>query len=638
MIARSPYFNPSETRSSSGKSLFRTHFAALMLATALAPGAMTILPDAGGRFGIVAAQAQQSVSIDRIEIPFVLGAFVLTGVTATNSSLNKNEIESLLKGTDLKATAALLQRFNADSLAAKSIDLIVKQDGIDQKTTYDTVEAKNIKAGLVDLFTVRETRQSGRSTVEGKSELPYTMTTGKMSVEKFDIAGFFRLMTESDPTGKAPMKQLHGRYEIDFMQMVFGDAANVRIGKMSASGFSARLPRKPITELLALAKKADAAKDDKKAKDEIGLQILAQAIDLYSAVQIGDGQVDGITIKGKDKGQEINGSVGKIAFMGGKAPKGVVSDIDFKTSEGFFKLKSASIEGDFYGTMLIAFQQVMATAPKNSAGNPALEAELRQMVAEAAAKANATDVGYRFEGLDADLPPSKDGKSKERVKLSIAGFHGFVGKFVGYMPTKLDISLKNFRMPVPSDSKDQGIRTLREVGITTLDLMTGVKLAWDEATSRVTISELGGEIDKFAKLSVAGEIANIPRAIFENPQTNWPIAMMGGSAQKLSVSLENKGGLENFIAKVAKDQGKTPEQFRVEISTIAPAMIGAFLSAHPDAATLSDAIGKFTKGLGAFSIVARGATPAGITAADIMAAGGNPAALLQKVRFEAQGR
>jgi hypothetical protein len=620
------------------RSFLRRHAAALLVASALAPAAMTILPDSHGRFGIVAAQAQQNVAIDKIDFAFPAFTLTLSGITASNSSLNRAEIEGLFKADDPKAALALLRRFHADSLAAKTLEFTFKHEGSAQTTVYSDVAFKGIRAGAADLLSLREMRQGGSEKVGSKAEIAYTATAGRMSVEKFDLAGMLSWALEADPTGKAPVKPLHGRYEVEYMQMNFGDTADLRLGKMHFSGFSARLPRKPLIEMIDLAKRMDDPKAEEKAKNEAGLQMLSRVIDLYSSLQIGDGAIDGITFKGKgeDKGQEVKGSIGKIIFNGGKAPKGVVSDIDVATPEGFFKLKSASIEGDFYGTMLVMIQQVLASLPNST--NPAAETELRALVQEAVQNASTSDIGYRIEGLDADLPPPKNGKSKERIALKLGSYHTFAGKFVGYMPTKIDFGLKNFRMNVPADSRDEGIRTLRELGISTLDMSAGLKVNWDETTSRLAISELGGEIDKFAKLAITGEIANIPRAVFENPQTNWPIALMGGSAQKLSVSLDNLGGLQKLLEKTAKDQKKTPEQLRVELATMAPAIIGAFMSTHPDAQALSEAIGGFAKGLGAFSIAVRGATPGGITAADVMAAGQNPAALLQKVRFEARGK
>ena len=76
----------------------------------------------------------------------------------------------------------------------------------------------------------------------------------------------------------------------------------------------------------------------------------------------------------------------------------------------------------------------------------------------------------------------------------------------------------------------------------------------------------------------------------------------------------------------------------MELSAIAPAMIGMYLGGHPDGPALSDALTKFVRTPGTLNITLRAKTPGGLTAMELMAAGENPGALLQKLKIEAEAK
>lgn len=606
---------------------------ALLLASALAPAILPLVPGAGAPFAIHAARAAQNVAIDKLEFSGKYGSIVLNGIEVTGSSLSRAEIEGIFKADSLVKVQALLAKLDAEKFAIKSIVATMLIDKQKTETVYDGFEAKGIKSGLIDRLAIRETRQVTTSPETPKN---MTMKTGETSVEKLDLAGIFAFMTQADPTGKAPMKQLHGRYDMAPITMV-ADKVEIKTGKAYATGFKARLPRQPLVELIPLIEKMEKDKDDAAT----GFKVISAALDVYSSFEFGEGALEGMSIKGPDakNGGEFTGNVGKMSFGGGAKPFFLLDGMEFKGKDGFFKLKKIAAEGDLYGVLLMSFQRVFESLPQSKdPKNSAQEAEFRKLLAESSARYTSAMVGYRLEGLELDVPPSGNAKTSERVKMSMAGFSTSFGSFAGFTPTKIDIALDAFKMPIPKNSKDDGLKNMLELGITEIDLSSKVKMNWDEPTTKLIVEDISVDMQKFGRFAMKGELGNIPRALLEDPKTNWPIAMMSANVQKLSFSLENKGGFEKLLEKTAKDQGKKPDQLRTEISTMAPAMIGAFMAAHPDAQALADALGKFTKGLGSLSVAARSATPAGIGAADVMAASQNPAALLTKVRFEASGK
>lgn len=627
----------------SARLLAKSHLGALLIATALSPLAMPLLPD-HGKVGIVAVQAQQRIAIDKIELPFERGSMALSGLVVNGTNLNQAEIESLFKPKSLAALGETLRKMDAAGMTIQSIKVAVKSDKQDFVTTYEGFETGPIKAGLISRLTIKGGGQvgtlqtgkgsAGKGAADKAAGEKFTSTFGKTTLETLDLAGMVSWLLDADPTGKAPMKRLHGKYEMESFAMELG-FGKFTMGKAMASSFDARLARKAPIGLMALAEASEAKPGDNAA----ALPFLTAFLDAYSGMSFGDGSVESINFIGKDpsNGKEIKGSVGKMQFTGGNAPGFVLNDFNMSATDGFFKLKKVGIEGDFYGWMFGSILQGLQASTAAKPGQPDPNAEdLKTLMADIGKSLNRRDVRFVFEGLDADLPPGKNAKSPDRVKMTLTGFDARMGGFVGAVPTRIDYSLNGFRMPVPANSKDQGIQTLRELGIDVLDLSSRIKGTWDEAKTRFVVDDVSADMAKMAKVGVKAELGNIPKPLFESPMTAWTYTLLGANAQSLTFSIENRGGIDNLIAKAAKDQKKSPDQFKMELSAIGPAMVGMYLGGHPDGPALADGLTKFIRTPGSLTVTLRANNPGGLTAMELMAAGQDPGALLQKVKIETQ--
>ena len=633
----SPFF----VAGSSAYARHRRRLAALLVATALAPAALPLLPDSGLRIGIAQAYAKESVTIDKLTLPTKTGSITLSGISLTGSSLGRSDIEALLKSSTIIGLADRLEKLDADRIAIGSIEWALKSGAQDMVTTYEGLEATGVKAGAIDLLVMKGGRQTAKIKAGEKTQNSET-AFGKFTMEKTDLAGLFRWMVDADPTGKAPMKQLHGRYELESMDMKM-DEANIRVGRMVAAGFKAKLARTAPIEIMTTIETAQV--DPKSTVNN--LKMLAQTLDVYSSFEFGDGSVDGFRATGKDTstGGQVTVNSGKITFAGGSAPNVVINDIDIKAQDGYFKMKKAGMQGDAYAFLFMGIKEGMSAVPATekpgdpkAAENARAIAEIKKMLAEATGSLVLKDIGVSLEGVDGDLPPGKDAKSKDRVKLGLASFKATMGGFVNLSPTRIDYALNNLVMPIPANSTDKGIQTLREFGIDVLDLSARIKGTWDEAKSRFVVDDIMADLAKFGQVSLKGELGNIPRPLFENPVQNWPVVMMSGNVQSLTLTVNNKGGAEKMIARAAGEQKKTADQFKLEMSAIAPMLIGTFMAGHPDATKLSEALTKFIKTPGTLSVTARANVPTGITVMDFSAASQNPAVLLQKLKIEASAK
>lgn len=597
----------------------------LAIAAMLAPALPLHLADGAAPIGMSRAIAAESFTIDKLEIPTSAGAVTLTGIRLDGSSLGRSQFEGMFKAQSVLAIYETLAKLDASQLSVDAIEWhhkVEKGNAFTQR--YEKFVARSIRAGKISEITITGGRQTQVIAMpDGKTE-DAEITFGASKAQAVDLAGIAEWFVKGDPTGKAPLKQLYGPYEIASMTMKMRGVNTIAIGRAWVTGFKARLTRTPATAVIGdmLAMQPN---DKDPAKAAAFISWLADA---YAGIEMGSGGIDGMTIKGVKPGEPpFDGRIGKIVFNGGAKPSGSVSDIEIKAADGAFRLKKAGAEGDLYGLTLVAVQKALASEITKKGG------KAPDFVA-----IPLTDTRFYIEGIDADLPPGKNATSPDRVKFSLAGYEISAGGFVGYAPTKIGFSIGNFRMPIPADTKDNGLRNLREIGLTDLDLSAKIDANWQEATTRVSVKEISVDVARLARLAISGELSGVPKAFFEDPVTNWPMALGTGAVHQLSIAIDDRGGLNNLLAKAAKDQGKAPEAFRVEVATMGPAIIGAFMSDHPDAARLADAVSTFLKGLKGFSMTAKSVSPQGLSVMELANAGANPQGTLKKVRIEATGK
>ncbi|MCA1998524.1 MAG: hypothetical protein LDL25_01925 [Hyphomicrobiales bacterium] len=605
---------------------------ALAVALALGASALPFRIDLSGGIALapLVAAARENVSIDKIEIDTKAGKVVLGDLRVTGSSLARGEIEAIFRAASARDLGDRLAKFDAESLRIGTIRWLQDNESFSGETVYENVEARGIRAGAIGRLEIAGAKGNSVMKLGKQKDKPTRVALGRMAIDAFDLTAVARWITDADPTGKAPMKALHGPYSIESMEIT-GPEITMRANRTTVSGIKARLPRKPIVDMINVL--GELAKQEGKEKPQLSIAALAEIIDVWTSFEMGEGRIEGIAFGGKDeKGNAFAATIGPVTFAGGAKAGGGTEAIDIRAADGFFKIKSSRFEGDGYAALFAGLAKAALAGEQGQKASlderTRLETALKDLVLR--------DLVFAIGGIEADLPDTK--AKSERVKFTLAGFEMRAGSFVGAIPTAIGLKLANFRMPVPANSKDDGIRTLREIGLDTLDLTTGIDARWDESKKTLAINDVSVNIAQLAKLALKAELGNIERKLFEDPQANWALAMMSGTIRSANVALENGGGLDKLVAKTAKDQKKTPDQLRVEMQTMGPAIIGAFLSNHPDAAKLAEALGSFLKTLGALNLTARAANGDGLTFTDFATASGNPAAILSKIRFDVSAR
>ncbi len=361
--------------------------------------------------------------------------------------------------------------------------------------------------------------------------------------------------------------------------------------------------------------------------------MVADLLDLYGSFEFGDFDLG--VMKGSGKvapDQSVNFRVGPIRWLGGAQPNGSMDGLEVSAKEGTLRVGGFNWQGDFYKLVFMALGKLALEGDDIDKQAPA---QVERLKAEMA-RQTIPDLGFGLKALEVDF--EQKNKPDERVRFSLGGFEMRNGAFVGVTPTRIGVKLTNFRLPIQPSMKEQLLQQLKAMGIETLDVSFNIDGAWDEPKAIVTFSDISTNVEQVGDLAMSFVLGNVPKALFEDPMENWTAVLLTGTAKQATVSLRNRGGFEKGIAQAAEQAGKKPEQLRLEIATMAPMLLVMGLKDHPDATAVTEAVGNFLKSLGEVSVKLTAKDPEGVRLIEFAGAGADPAALLKKLKIEAQGK
>ncbi|MCA3611706.1 MAG: hypothetical protein IOC55_04780 [Methylobacterium sp.] len=570
-------------------------------------------------------------SIPSFEWPGQVFRVKLRDLSIVNSTLSREEIESLLQGASPAEMATKLARFSAEEFTIGAIELVSGIEGQETTTIYERITGRNIASGVFGRIEIAETRQAGNLAAPAKPPADYSTKLGLTSIEALDTVTFLRWLTEADPTGNAPFKAVHGAYAIEKGELAFRDFT-VSIGPSTLSEFRVKpMSRAPIEMWPRLARPMKATESTK--APEFTADLVAMLLEFHGSFEVGKLTIGPVSGKGKlDHGDEASFRLAGARFNGGEKAGGAVDAIDVSIKDGTFRLAGMNWEGDFYRWIFASLARFVLESA-DFANEP--EADIARLKAEAA-RLTVPDHKVQVTGVEVDLPNT--GSESERIRFSLASFENRYGAFVGAIPTTIGLKFNNFRLPIPPNVRDAGLQRIRAMGFETLDLSFNLEGAWDAAKSSVTFSDVSVNFEQFAGISMRFTFGQVPKAFFEDPIGNWTALLLTGTAQEASITVKNHGGFEKAIADMAQQQNKKPEQFRLEIATMAPVIMMLGLADHPDAAQVTEAVGSFLRGLGELSVKARSVDAEGIRLLELAEGLEEPATVLKDFTLEATGK
>jgi len=134
---------------------------------------------------------------------------------------------------------------------------------------------------------------------------------------------------------------------------------------------------------------------------------------------------------------------------------------------------------------------------------------------------------------------------------------------------------------------------------------------------------------------LTGLIGNASPDLFSPDEATASAALIGAKAKSASVVIENRGLVERYLEKTAKEEGTTPEALQKLYAGATPLVLSSMIGSSEQSRTLGQAIARFIEKPGRLTIDAQPKNPSGFGLMDVMLTS-DPKALLNKLNISAK--
>lgn len=456
------------------------------------------------------------------------------------------------------------------------------------KITVTGYQALNFKDGVIGEYSTEGATQDIEVTIAGKKAGKETSRQGRTSYKDINLGNFLALLDPDVPETGNPLPLLRSaqaqNYEIH-RNIPPDQPYYVTIANVDVSGVTVT---KRDFDFLGLLDDLFAGK--KPTPD----QLITAALQVYRSFGVSNASMREIKVTLPDmesQGQPVTFSMGEIGLSEVSSDKmGEIRVSDVKAPSlpngGSFSLGQAYL-GNFefapYGPMADLIPTLIEEAGK-SQPDPMLIARVFAP----------RSFSYGLENLHVVTP----GEGEVTIgKLA----HDFS---TGAAPIPTDISAKtdNASIPVAALKNPQAAAFLREIGLKNFTWSDETRLHWDENTLELTLEKLMIDVQDLGRAEATMKFANVPKALFENPATQWQAALVSASFIGAEISFVDAGVTTKAIQKMAHDAGAPEEAFIQALVMQAEAALQP-INDPTFTKTVSDAVADFLANPGTFRVV-----------------------------------
>ena len=199
---------------------------------------------------------------------------------------------------------------------------------------------------------------------------------------------------------------------------------------------------------------------------------------------------------------------------------------------------------------------------------PTLEALLNLEAAQKAndivaiMKAIPTFGYFTIKGISGLLP--------DKGKVSLEEYTTTMANFIGPIPTKLELTVANAKIPVDALDAEQRA-PLQAMGFSEVEVSFNLNAEWDEATNVLSLQSGTGLTDG-GVLDANLAIGSIPRSVFENPLSAQGLVAFA-TLDKAEITFDDQSIVEKGMAFAGAAQGMNAETMKAQALGILPIVL-----------------------------------------------------------------
>lgn len=130
------------------------------------------------------------------------------------------------------------------------------------------------------------------------------------------------------------------------------------------------------------------------------------------------------------------------------------------------------------------------------------------------------------------------------------------------VPTSLQYTYRDISSPVASMSDSPAKQFLQALDIDNLTWSSELLLHWDEETSELRLDQLMLDLEHFGKVEINARLANVPKALFEDPRGQGQAAAILSRFVEATATFKDVGMTRRSIAHLAKQRGMAEEDIQ----------------------------------------------------------------------------
>ncbi len=448
----------------------------------------------------------------------------------------------------------IIKQFSVDLVAADKVSGTVSYTLPGDQQTKTMAKSKfvmngyrvtDFKDGAIGEYSFDSMTQDMESPVEGIAK--QSVSQGRTVFKDFNFGNFLALLDPDVAESGEQMPLLASAHTEDYVidqDLADGKSVSMKLASMDATDFT--VTKRDFDFLGVL----DQLFSGNTPAPE---QVITAALQAYRSFSISDVRMRGFEMAvpvPEIPGEPVTLSMGEIGLSdmsSDKIGEFVISDVKTSTlpNGAEFSLGKAHMGNlDFapYGPMADLIPALIEEAGKSQPD--------AMRIARVFAPRS---ISYGLEDLHVVAPGKGEvtiGKAEQSFSTTIAP-----------IPTDISTKTENASIPVAALNDPKAAAFLEALGLDTIAWSDETRLHWDETTLELTLEKLMIDVQGIGRAEATMRFANVPKALFENPQTQAQIALVSSAFVGAEISFVDAGVTTKAIQKMAQDAGVPEEAF-----------------------------------------------------------------------------
>lgn len=579
-------------------------------------------------FGVPARAADVTLNDLRYDLGIV--TVQLPRIEVRGTALSESELRALLDPSRPGDAVERLARLEATSVRIPEFVVTQTVEGTAQVSRYRDVTLEDIRAGVIGRLRIASVAGDMRD--GAKTAIRFSV--GETMADAVDLPLGARVLTGSVPDpSKVALAPLYRSVSYrNYVVEMPGDGGRFTIDRVTGREAKARPGKEPLlASVRAITEMAEKQKGDGASKGDPTSGDLAAVGRMLGFMENFEyGVMDAEGIRGTFKGEKEQGTVeiAAIRFSDqAQSPGFAMSGIRFAAGPARFALDEFEMR-DFSFR-----EQVRAAVELLERGDvSALATEYSRLIPKLGS--------IRLKGMAIEAPDTTGPRNRQAppalFRATLRSMEISVPEQVGGIPTALRFSAEELAAPLPTTSREQGVKDLLAMGYKDISLSWLADIAWQQASEKLDIKALNLSGKDMLTAKFSGQLSNVGKDAFSTDAALAQVAWLSAAAQALTVTVQNHGFFEKVMAREAAKANKQPDALRREWGMLAAVGLPAILGDSAGAKALTGAISRFVAKPGTLEIDLRARSASGIGVADAVAVMGAPQAIFDKIEVKAR--